>query len=429
MEKLLNQLKNQENRETVEKEMQEFINNISSKTFENLADFEKQRNEMFEQAEKYKNDGDYDNFNITLAKVKTLQNRYDDYKTMQANLNSVKEGARANVPSSLLNFYGNTKATFGGDIEEIEFRTAFMNYATTGVKDSYFNSAEGITKTSDVGVMIPQTVMNKIIEKATSEGMILPLVNRTNYKGGVTIPTSNMRPTATWVNEGEGSPKQKKTIGTIMFAHHKLRCAISMTLETATMSLSVFEKVFVEDVVRAMTVALEQAILNGNGTTQPKGILTEEVDTEKVIEIQAGQKIEFDTLIDAESKLEMAYQSGTVWFMNRATAVSLNGLKDANGNPIMRMTQGLSGGLEYSIFGRKIVLTDYLPPMNATIEQDECVAFLFNPKDYTLNTNLNMTIKKYEDNEADDFITKAIMLVDGKVVDKNSLIKIVKKQG
>ena len=35
-----------------------------------------------------------------------------------------------------------------------------------------------------------------------------------------------------------------------------------------------------------------------------------------------------------------------------------------------------------------------------------------------LNTNYSMGVKKYEDNDTDDQITKGIMLVDGKVVDK-----------
>ena len=51
---------------------------------------------------------------------------------------------------------------------------------------------------------------------------------------------------------------------------------------------------------------------------------------------------------------------------------------------------------------------------------------LFNFKDYVLNTNYSMGVKKYEDNDTDDQITKGIMLVDGKVVDKNSLV-VVKK--
>lgn len=45
-------------------------------------------------------------------------------------------------------------------------------------------------------------------------------------------------------------------------------------------------------------------------------------------------------------------------------------------------------------------------------------------KDYILNTNLNMTVKTYEDNNTDDKVTKAILLVDGRAVDVNSLVTI-----
>lgn len=38
------------------------------------------------------------------------------------------------------------------------------------------------------------------------------------------------------------------------------------------------------------------------------------------------------------------------------------------------------------------------------------------------------TPKEYEDNETDDQVTKGIMLVDGKVVDKNSLVVLEKIQ-
>lgn len=46
-----------------------------------------------------------------------------------------------------------------------------------------------------------------------------------------------------------------------------------------------------------------------------------------------------------------------------------------------------------------------------------------------LNTNYSMGVKKYEDNDTDDQITKGIMLVDGKVVDKNSLVVVKKNRG
>ena len=45
-----------------------------------------------------------------------------------------------------------------------------------------------------------------------------------------------------------------------------------------------------------------------------------------------------------------------------------------------------------------------------------------------LNTNYAMGVKKYEDNDTDDMVTKGIMLADGKVVDKGSYVPLKKVQ-
>ena len=44
-----------------------------------------------------------------------------------------------------------------------------------------------------------------------------------------------------------------------------------------------------------------------------------------------------------------------------------------------------------------------------------------------LNTNMDVTVKHYEDNDTDDKVTKAIMLADGKVVDLNSYVAVKRK--
>ena len=43
------------------------------------------------------------------------------------------------------------------------------------------------------------------------------------------------------------------------------------------------------------------------------------------------------------------------------------------------------------------------------------------------NTNYAMTVKRYEDNDTEDQITKAIMICDGKPLDVNSLVTVTKK--
>ena len=72
------------------------------------------------------------------------------------------------------------------------------------------------------------------------------------------------------------------------------------------------------------------------------------------------------------------------------------------------------------------MLCDYVSAYTSTLTAGTVFAFLFNFKDYVLNTNYTMGVKKYEDNDTDDQITKGIMLADGKVVDKNSLVTIKK---
>ncbi|MGQ7191465.1 phage major capsid protein, partial [Escherichia sp. HC-CC] len=77
------------------------------------------------------------------------------------------------------------------------------------------------------------------------------------------------------VAESSGSDKQKKTTGSITFNYHKLLCAVAVSLEVETMSLAVFETTLINNIVEAMTKAIEQAIVSGDGSGKPKGILAE----------------------------------------------------------------------------------------------------------------------------------------------------------
>ena len=400
----------------------------------NKEQYLKQRNELIEKGQQLINDGKFEEFNSVKAEVEKLDKDFENAAQMQANLNALKDNPVAtNLQNISTNVTGQTVATIGnvtGDenmTNSIEYRKAFMNYALNGVAmPSQFNSDEN-TKTTDIGVMIPETVLQKIIEKMEATGMILPLVTRTSYKGGVKIPTSAVKPVATWVAEGAGSDKKKKTTGSISFSYNKLRCAVSVSLETDTMALSVFETTLINNVSEAMVKAIEQSIINGDGSGKPSGILSETVVTGQNVDIAKSDSVKYKTLVDAEAALPLAYENGAVWFMTKKTFMSFIGMTDSSGQPIARVNYGINGNADRTLLGRKVVLNDYMDSYADTVVTDTVVAFLFNPSDYVLNTNLNMTIKKYEDNDTDDQVTKAIMLVDGKVVDKNSLVTITKK--
>ncbi|MCM3600636.1 phage major capsid protein [Robertmurraya korlensis] len=306
--------------------------------------------------------------------------------------------------------------------DSLEYRKAFMNYVLRGEVIPTELRADAITKTTDVGSVIPQTVLNRIVEKLEAVGMILPLVTRTSIKGGVTVPTSSVKPVATWVAEGAGSDKQKKTTGSITFNYHKLRCAVAVSLEVETMALAVFETTLINNVVEAMTKAIEQAIISGSGTGQPKGILTETPAAGQAIDVSVQN---YKSLTDAEAALPLEYEANAVWVMTKKTFMGYVAMVDADGQPIARTNYGINGKPERTLLGRPVILCNYIDSFS-TATTGEAFAFLFNFSDYVLNTNYQMGVKKYEDNETDDLVTKAIMIVDGKVLDVNSLVVLNK---
>ena len=302
------------------------------------------------------------------------------------------------------------------DLDSEEYRKAFMDYVTRGTAiPTEFRDA---TNTTDAGALIPPVTLNRVVEKIRTYGNILPLVTRTAYASGLAIPTSDVKPVATWVSEGATSTKQKKTLGTITFSHFKLRCAVAVTLETEYMSLSAFEDTIVSNVAEAMAVALEEAIIKGTGSGQPTGIIK---DLTKGTAINVA-KLGYDTLVNAEAAVPQAYEAGAVWVMTKQTFMQFIGMTDSEGQPIARVNAGINGVPTRTLLGRNVVLCEHLPSFVATLTKNNVFAFIYRMKDYVLNTNYSIAMKVYEDNETDDIVRKSIMIADGRPVDFNSLV-------
>lgn len=306
--------------------------------------------------------------------------------------------------------------------ESVEYRKAFMDYVLRGKTIPAEFRSDAVTSTKDIGALVPPTTLNKVVEEIKSYGMILPLVTKTAYPNGIAIPTSDVKPVATWVNEGAGSDKQKKATGSIVFAHHKLRCAVAVTLESEYMSYSAFEAAVVSNMAEAMSRALEEAIITGDGSGKPEGIL----NGSKGTTINYGS-LTYNALTKAEGELPQAYENGAVWVMSKKTFMEFVGMTDSNGQPIARVNAGINGVPQRTLLGRTVVLTEYVPSFATTLTEGTVFAFIYKMSDYCLNTNFNIGMKIYEDNETDDIVRKSIMVCDGKPVDTHSLVKLAYK--
>lgn len=290
-----------------------------------------------------------------------------------------------------------------------EYRSAFMAYVMRGtpipaeVRES--------TLTTDAISVIPTVVINKIIERMDEVGTILNLVTRTSYAAGVEIPTSATKPVATWVSEGAGSDRQKKTTGKITFTYFKLRCEVSVSMEVHTMALSAFEAKLAENVANAMVKAIEAAIINGSGVGQPKGILAETPNEGQTVDATAG--ITYEKLCEAEAAVPAEYETSAKWCMTKKNFIAIVALTDQQGQPIARVNYGVAGKPERSILGREVVITE-----NAAAAK----SFIYDFTDYILNTIYDLGIQRKQDWDTEDMLTKAVMSVDGKSTNNDSLV-------
>ena len=379
-----------------------------------------QRQKLMDDAQKLLDEGKTAEAQAKMKEVEALDAKFEEEAKIQANLNALA-GQKVAAPAA---------AAQSVDLSGQKKAEDVINRYDTQIPQELTN-ADANTKTSDVGAAIPTTTLQKIYERIESTGMILPRVTHTSYKGGVTVPTSSAKPTASWVAEGVGSDKQKKALGSITFAYHKLRCAISMSLEVSIVTYPMFESQFVANVAEAMVKAEEQSVISGSGSGQPKGITKETVVTGQNIDIAAAATaLTYKDITAAEAAVPQEYDAGAVWCMTKKTFFEqIVGMVDSDGQPIARTNYGMNGKPVYSLFGREVVLVgDYLPSFAASVTADTIFAFIFDFKDYLWNENLGMTFRHYTDNETDDEVTVALALVDGKVVDKNSLVTLTKKK-
>jgi HK97 family phage major capsid protein len=324
------------------------------------------------------------------------------------------------VPENATLVNGNVRSLFkqaedGSKEDSLEYRNAFKDFILKRKPIPVELRNDENTLTTDVASVIPTVIVNRIVEKITACGMILPLVTRTAFAAGVVVPTSATKPVASWVNEGASSDKQKKTTSNVTFSHFKLRCEISMSMEVGTMALDVFESTFVQNVADAMVVALEKAILAGSGLNQPTGILQGTLTSYEVTSAKVGA-VSYADLCAMEAKLPVEYEATAKWFMTKSQYMAFIGMVDDAGQPIARVDHGIDGKPSRMLLGREVVIHPYATEMGSY------VAGLYDFKDYVLNTIYDMGIQRKQDWDTEDYLTKAVMGVDGKPVDKDSLV-------
>lgn len=314
--------------------------------------------------------------------------------------------------------------------DTVEYRRAFMDYVTRGVKNDLLEfRADETTLPSDIGAVIPTTILNRIVEKMEETGRIWSRVTKTSIQGGVEIPVSTAKPTAVWLAAGQVADKQKKTVNaTISFSYHKLQVRVAVELVASVVALPVFEQTISDNIAEAMIKALDKAIISGTGIGQPLGIINHtNIPAKQILMVAPEDFGDYATWPELFSKMPRSYRSGMVLILNDADWHKyIVGMVDAQGQPVARVNYGLDGTIQERFLGREVIAVEDLLPSIDEAADGDVVAILCRLEDYMVNSNMAITFRRYFNEDTDEWISKATMIADGKLADPHGVVLIKK---
>ena len=321
-------------------------------------------------------------------------------------------------------------------LESLEYRQAFMNYVLHGTAiPAELRAGEAIS-TTDTAPAIPLTIMNEVINTVRKRyGNLYNKVRHLNVQGGVQFPIGALQATFKWVNESTVSPRQKfDPLAKIMFSYHVAEIRVAQTFLASIVTLEAFEAKIAEVIAIAYLQAMDQAIVLGTGNGMPLGILNDPRVTNYVQMTAADLNDWSAWRKNFFAKLPLGYRAGEFIFPLSTVETYLETMSDANNNPVFRQATGLevNDGDERNpngrFFGRDISLVepDILPDFDAASAND-VIGIFWQPDEYALNENFGFTMRRWFDEETNEWVDKALVVVDGKVLNPTGYYLIKKK--
>lgn len=326
----------------------------------------------------------------------------------------------------------------------MEYREAFKAYVQRGtpIPENLTQRAggdAGPTVAADLGMIIPTTIMNEFIKKVSKVyGQLYSKVRKLNIQGGVKFPISDLKANFKWITETTPSGRQKAgdVKEYVEFSYNIGEIRVSQTLLSQVVALQMFEDEIVRIMTEAYVEAMDKGIIAGTGTGQMLGILKDTRVTEQtghIIEFTAEQFGNWEQWRKRLFSMIPLSKRGKGEFIFTASTVESNLLtmKDANNRPIYKEAAELNVGesaTDGRFYGREVTMVE--PDIVAdfdTAGSGDVVGVYWIPDDYAINTNLAFGMKRYFDEDKNEWVNKGLTIVDGKILDPSGVYIIKKK--
>lgn len=367
------------------------------------------------------------------------------------NANPIPTGAEFRGGTPMAAYAQNPAKQTGDGVSEdprstMEYRTAFMNYVRTGKKSDVLveKRQDEFNIAADVGVMMPMTIIQSIMKGVEKVyGQLYTRVRKTNIKGGVKYPIGSFSATFHRITETTVSERQSggEVTGYVEFSYKIGEIRLAKTLLASVLSVPAFEAELSKVIVEAYIKAMDKEIMTGVGANNEcEGILTEaakgtsgRIPTANIIEFTAADMADWEKWqkkLFAKIPLSMRGLSPEFVMTANTYESNIKTLKDSNNRPVYNETFNPVDGAEISKFkGKNVVFVedDILKNFDDAANGEYFAMYWVPEQAYAINTNLEFYVTRYFDHETNQYVDKALVINDGKILDPKYLYLLKKK--
>jgi len=350
--------------------------------------------------------------------------------------------------------YGMKRMDQTEDVSDVrssmEYRKAFMDYVQKGTMSDILMRADFEHVSGDLGILLPNTIIQDLIKGVEKVyGQIYSKVRKTNVKGGIQYATGEFSAQMYWDgmdgNDKEHGVTENQKTGEvkpyISFTYHIGEIRIAQSLLQTVVTVQAFETEIVAALLEAYVRTMDEMVLLGDGIRQPEGIFTEaakpnsRISSDNIITFTASEMKNWKSWQrNLFSKIPLSMRNLRPEFVMTAETFESNimTLSDNNNQPVYRETYNPVTGDESATFkGRAVTFVEESEAIKSfdSAQPGEYFGMYWVPeKAYLVNTNMQFSYKKYFDDKTNQYITKAIVICDGKILDPKYIYLLKKAE-
>lgn len=352
-------------------------------------------------------------------------------------LSMIEEEARNTPPADAKMVNGNIAASFSVNGQKrnddpfatMEYREAFKAHVQRGTPIPAEFRDGAAANTNTLGATIPTTILNEFINEIRKRyGNLYAKVRKLNIQGGVKVPIAQLQATFKWVTEATVSPRQDggNIDQYVEFGYNTAEIRVSQTLLSSIVTIDLFEREIVRVMLIAYMQAMDTGIVKGTGVGQMLGILNDPrvLNTNQAVSFTAAELSDWTKWRKKLfSKMPLGYRSGEFIFPVGTVDAYLETMADSNNNPIFRQATGLevndgdAMNPNGRFFGREISLVepDLISDFDSASSGD-VIGIFWQPEEYAINTNMQFGLRRWFDEDRNEWVNKMLTIVDGKVL-------------